>query len=245
MQEISIQSQTGTLSGVLHQSLVADSSYVLVVCHGFRGSKDGGGRAILLADAAAACGVTVVRFDFTPDGSLTQQVDELSSVVEFCRECLGDKIIVLGRSMGGSASLVYAANDTELSGLCLWSTPCNLAETFRLALGESYNLLAGGQQIMVDDEYGKIILQPQFISDFNRYDLYQYASRLVTTPVLIVHGDQDDIVPLRQPQSLFQLIPGEREFKIIAGGDHRFQTCYDQVQREFLAWLRRLIIAVD
>ena len=244
MQEISIQSQSGTLSGVLHPATDPESNAVLVICHGFRGTKDGGGRAILLADAVAASGVTVVRFDFTPHETLSQQITEISSVVEFCRECIGTQVFLLGRSMGGSAALAFAAQDGEVSGLCLWATPWDLKETFQLSLGDAYYRLARGERVVVDDEYGIVSLAPKLLEDIEHYDLRGCVQALGDTPVLILHGDKDEVVPLRQAKDIFQLASGPKRLTVIEDGDHQFVNHYEIPQRELLNWLKQTISEV-
>jgi putative redox protein len=239
MQDISIQSHSGTLAGVLHPAPDPESDAVLVICHGFRGSKDGGGRAIMLADAVAAIGVTVVRFDFTPHETLTQQIAEIGSVVEFCRECIGSRIFLLGRSMGGSAALAFAAQDGAVTGLCLWATPWNLKETFQLSLGDYYNKLAQGERVVLEDEYGRAHLAPKLIEDMAHYDLLSCVRKIGHTPILILHGDKDEIVPLRQAKDIYQLAAGPKHLTVIEGGDHQFVNHYEQPQRELLNWLRQ------
>lgn len=241
MQDISIQSTSGTLAGVLHPASDSESDAVLVICHGFRGSKDGGGRAILLADAVAASGVTVVRFDFTPHETLSQQIAEIGSVVEFSRECIGSQVFLLGRSMGGSAALAYAAQDGAISGLCLWATPWNLNETFQLSLGEAYYKLVNGEGVIVEDEYGQASLAPKLIEDMGRYDLRASVRAIGATPILILHGDKDDIVPHRQAKDIFQLAAGPKRLILIEGGDHQFTHNYEQPQRELLNWLKQTV----
>ncbi len=53
---------------------------VLVMAHGFRGSRDSGGRALGVAQQAAA-GASVVRFNFTGTRILSLQVAELRAVL--------------------------------------------------------------------------------------------------------------------------------------------------------------------
>ncbi|MDU4960568.1 MAG: YqiA/YcfP family alpha/beta fold hydrolase [Sporomusaceae bacterium] len=241
MEDISIQSRLGTLAGVLHPASGAEADSALVICHGFRGSKDGGGRAIMLADAVASLGVTVVRFDFTPHETLTQQIVEIGSVVEFCRECIGTRIFLLGRSMGGSAALAFAARDGGVAGLCLWATPWDLAETFQLSLGEHYHKLAQGEGVVLEDEYGRAALDPKLIADMRRYDLRECVRSLTDTPLLILHGDKDAVVPLRQARTLYQLATGPKQLIVIEGGDHQLAGHYEQSQRALLSWLKPLL----
>jgi len=38
--------------------------------------------------------------------------------------------------------------------------------------------------------------------------------------VLVMHGDEDRVVPIGQGQALFEQIPGPKRFFTIRGGDH-------------------------
>jgi len=227
------------LAGDVHEPPVSNGK-VLVICHGFRGSKEGGGRAVYLAQQAAARNFTVVRFDFTPTECLTKQIEEIRTVIAYCRLALDEQIILLGRSMGGSASLALAANDNNLTGLCLWSTPYDLHETFRLALGDDYRRLLEGEDIRVEDEYGKLELSPHFITDFNNYDLAICIKRVSGLPILILHGSQDAIVPLSQAKKLFQQAGEPKTMKIIEGADHQFSQHAVEAAESVIAWLETI-----
>lgn len=224
---------------IIHQA-IQGSEWVVILSHGFRGSKDGGGRAVLLADQIAALNVNVVRYDFTPLQNLTTQVAELSKIVEFAEKNVGKKIVLLGRSMGGAASLIYAAKHNNIQGLCLWSTPADLKQTFQLALGKVYDVLVQGLTAIVSDEYGEVELNPDFISDFAQYHLYAEITR-IEIPLLLLHGSADKIVPIRQAQRLYALAKAPKALHIIADGDHQFSCHSQQVQQKVLSWLQRII----
>ncbi len=213
--------------------------YTVVCCHGFRGSKEGGGRAVKLAERMAGLGFAVVRFAFTPLTCLSAQVAEIGAVVGWCRENHGSQIILLGRSMGGSAALAFAAQAGWLAGLCLWAAPWNLAETFRLALGEGYDRLSRGEELAVEDEYGKLRLTPRFIADFARHDAKAAIRALAGIPILFVHGQADRIVPVKQAEELFAAASEPKELVIIPGGDHQFLAGHEQASGAVLGWLTR------
>ena len=46
-------------------------------------------------------------------------------------------------------------------------------------------------------------------------------------PVLVMHGDQDRVVPISQGRALFDKIPGPKRFVTIRGGDHNDPTPRD------------------
>jgi fermentation-respiration switch protein FrsA (DUF1100 family) len=58
----------------------------------------------------------------------------------------------------------------------------------------------------------RLLMKDQFRSD--------ERIRHVTAPVLILHGEADDIVPIRYAEKLFALIPGEKRFLRFPEGYH-------------------------
>jgi fermentation-respiration switch protein FrsA (DUF1100 family) len=42
----------------------------------------------------------------------------------------------------------------------------------------------------------------------------------VGSPVLVMHGDADSVIPIGLGRALFERIPGPKRFVTIAGGDH-------------------------
>ncbi|MBP1764423.1 MAG: Serine aminopeptidase [Firmicutes bacterium] len=240
MRSIVIPCGEKQLAGVVHEPAAANGK-VLVLCHGFRGSKEGGGRAVFLAEQARMKNFTVVRFDFTPTECVTNQIQEIRAVVVYCRAILGQQIILLGRSLGGSASLAFAADDGKLTGLCLWSTPCDLHETFRLALGNNYQRLAEGRDIQVEDEYGKLELSPHFIADFDCYDLVTCVQRISGLPLLVLHGGADAVVHLQQADTLFRHAGEPKKMVVIDGADHQFSQHATQATEAVIAWLETFV----
>lgn len=238
MESIAIPIGNNTLTGIIHRS-ARPSAATLIISHGFRGTKDGGGRAVRLAETLAAAGLHVLRYDFTPLRSLTCQISELAAVIEYSRQAVSEKTILLGRSMGGSASLAAAAADQRIAGLILWSTPCDLAATFQLALGAHYNQLLTADSLSLTDEYGSLLLTADFIRDFHNHDLPAAAQRLTRTPLLILHGTADTIVPVSQAYTIYKLASGPKELQLYKDGDHHLSGHSTQAGAAILAWLKK------
>jgi len=51
--------------------------------------------------------------------------------------------------------------------------------------------------------------------------------RTAVTPVLVIHGDHDRIVPMTQGKALFDQLAGPKQFVTIRGGDHNDATPAD------------------
>jgi fermentation-respiration switch protein FrsA (DUF1100 family) len=59
-----------------------------------------------------------------------------------------------------------------------------------------------------------------------RFPAAEFLAR-ADTPVLIMHGDRDSVIPFALGRELFEQIGGRKEFVVIAGGDHNDATAPD------------------
>ncbi len=232
-----IPKAAGELSAILYLPTKSGFDYSVIFCHGFRGSKEGGGRASALAGRVAASGFAALLFDFTPFSLLSAQVDELKTVVDYCRREISSRVVLFGRSMGGSAALAVTADDRLIDGLCLWSAPYDLHETFRLSLGGGYKCLLAGETVNIADEFGRVRLTPDFLHDFDRFDLLACARLVVGRPLLVVHGEKDEVVPLRQAAEIFAQAGEPKKMAVVPGADHRFLSGHEHASEALLTWL--------
>lgn len=244
VEEVLIPGPRQDLSAVIHYPADRPAAQVswLVMSHGFRGSKDGQGRAVRLADAASRLGLGVLRFDFTPCEPLSCQVEELLAVVDYLQARGWGPLVLLGRSMGGCASLLAAAQRRLLvRALCLWAAPADLQVTFRRALGDqAYGRLRQGEEVVLEEEGGRLSLQPAFLAEFDRYDLPGVLCGLGALPLLLVQGDADELVPVAQARSYAEASRGECTLAVIPGGDHRLGGHAAESAAAVLAWLGSL-----
>lgn len=211
---------------------------VLVMAHGFRGSRDSGGRAAGVAYQAAAH-MSVVRFNFTGTQIISRQVEELRAVLrEVCLRAPGCRLFLLGRSLGGAASIITAAQTAGLAGLILWATPNDLRFTFRYVMGEeNYARLDAGETLHFNDERGECALTPDFLTDFDQYNL-EDCLRRTRLPVLLLHCADDEVVLVQQAKRNAEVLGERSELHIFAGGDHSFTEYSEQAGEIIAAWLR-------
>ena len=52
-----------------------------------------------------------------------------------------------------------------------------------------------------------------------RFPVVEFLRR-VTVPVLVMHGDDDQVIPIAQGRALFERVSGRKQFLTIRGGDH-------------------------
>ncbi len=237
MEEIWIPSRGTMLSAAVHIPNADVRPYVFVMCHGFRGSKDGGGKAVRMAELASRSGYTTVRFDFTPLMPLSVQVEELRDVLAYIRERFGVPMIGMGRSMGGCALAVCAQEEKDIVGCCFWAMPNSLTMTMKRALGDHYEELMMSGRIEVNDAYGNMVLDKSFWDDLVPYDMNDVLRRIPKIPAIFIHGSADDIVLVEEGRVNYEVYGGEKEWYAVDGADHHIALDIEKTQAKLLAWL--------
>ena len=143
-----------------------------------------------------------------------------------------------GRSLGGAASIITAAQDGALAGLILWATPNNLRFTFRYVMTEDeYRRLDSGETLHFNDERGECALTPDFLTDFDQYDLPALLQKAQPLPVLLLHCSADEVVLAEQAQRNAAAIGNAAELHIFEGGDHSFTEYSDEAGALLSDWL--------
>ncbi len=210
---------------------------VVVMAHGFRGSRESGGRAAGVAHQLAA-NASVVRFNFTGTRILSVQVQELHAVIDAVREHFpGCEVYLLGRSLGGAASIVTASQDDKVAKLILWATPNDLRFTFSYVLtDDEYERLDAGETLHFDDERGKGDMTPDWLTDFDKYDLSKMLHEM-HRPVLVLHCEGDDTVLVWQARRNAELLGDYGELHIWPGGDHSFTDYSEEAGALIAEWL--------
>ncbi|MEW6424752.1 MAG: alpha/beta hydrolase [Bacillota bacterium] len=213
---------------------------IAVVCHGFTGSKEGGGRALEMAGEIGRQGWSTFLFDFAGCGeseglfedlTLTGQVDDLSCALDWCKQKGFSKIVTLGRSFGGTTAICQAARDLTAAGVCTWAAPARPAELFTNLSDEE------GERIVLAGEKGVVYLKKGFLADLRRYDVAGDAARLSPRPILIVHGTEDELVSPAEANIIYRSAGEPKQLTWIDGGDHQFTRHYRQVWQAVREWL--------
>ena len=106
-----------------------------------------------------------------------------------------DRVVVMGRSLGGAAAVDLVA-DQPVAGLVLIST-LQSARAMARSMGLSLFAPLIGRRL---DSEGKI---PG-----------------ITAPILMFHGERDEIVPVGQGEALFAVAPEPKTMLLIRGAQH-------------------------
>jgi len=219
--------------------------YIMVVCHGFRGGKENGGKIFTFAEKLKKLGLGVMAFDFSGSGqsegdflnaSLSRQAEDLRQVIDHLDAEFSVPIILLGRSFGGSTVLAGGSGDQRIAGYVLWSTPINLEQTFAGMLPDKYSQLKCGEIITIRDEAGEFGLHPDLIRDFSLHDMDSYLQQMGPRPVLVVHATDDEVV--EPGNALYMQERLEKcSLTMVDGAGHRFLDKITHREDITLEWL--------
>jgi pimeloyl-ACP methyl ester carboxylesterase len=214
-----------TLTGVLHHPSGPRPSGAVILCHGMDSDKKSE-KLIFLGRKLAAAGILALRFDFAYVGESTGkfaditysgEVEDLKAAYALVRERQPGKIAILGSSMGGTVALLFAATEPSVAALVTVAAPVH-PENF------PRRILAAAQLQEWRDRgftlYNGQRLNVSLLEDLERLDVPR-AAREVKCPVLILHGDADPIVPVREAHELHECLTGSKRLSILNGSDHR------------------------
>lgn len=253
-EKILIQNSYGEkLVGVLHE---AGSKEIVVVCHGFRSSKE----CIPMVNLAALLqksGISGFSFDFAGNGesegsfqygNYRREVEDLRAVVQHFLEKRRVIAAIVGHSKGGNVVLLYASKYHDVCRVV------NISGRFALETG-------------IEGRLGKNFLerirQDGFIDVYNRKGRFEYRvteeslmDRLTTDVqascksipnacrVLTVHGSMDKIVSLNNAFEFAKVIPNH-VLHVIEGADHEYTMHQDDLASVVLDFVRADLIKTD
>jgi len=221
---------------------------LVIVCHGFSGSKEGQGQAVEMSEQLKSRGISTLLFDFAGSGksegedrerTLSKQVEDLAAAVAWARQEDFKKIILSGRSFGGSTVLSYAAHDQKIAAVCTWAAVARL-ERFFLPLVGGRAEGPADELIVLEGEKGRLELQRSFFQDLKNHDIARCAASVAPRSLLVVHGTADESVPPEEAVIIYRAASEPKQLAWIEGADHRFSNHSRQAWEVFFKWLEGL-----
>lgn len=248
-QSLTIPNQQGLKLAAVYYAAPDRPRSTLVICHGFTGSKEGGGRVLEMSEyLAAELDLDCLAFDFAGHGesqgrfqdmNLSSQIQDLDSVVGWCLEHGAPFVMSMGRSFGGSTVLCQAAQDPRVRAVCSWAAP---ADPYGLLQGMIVSRDDSQGLITLGSSEGQVSLRQELFQDLAGFDVPGLAARIAPRPLLLVHGENDELVPAGDARRIYADAGQPKEMEIIPGADHRFSQAYSQVWRICADWIRRQVL---
>lgn len=214
----------------------------LCLCHGIPslipGPADGGYPA--LAQRFAREGFVACVFNFRGAGESGGNLDllgwtrDLGAIVTYLAKVKTidkSKISLMGFSGGAAASAYVAAHDRRVSALILCACPAEFS-TLRLDGLLEQCRIAG---TIRDADFPH---SPEEWRDhFLEVNPIRWIDRISPRPILILHGDKDELIDVSQARKLYDRAKEPKQLIIIPGGAHRLRTNEAAINAA-LTWLK-------
>lgn len=221
----------------------------LLLCHGFpvrgRESPQSGVSFPELADRIAVeLGWVVLAMNFRGCGaaegnySMFGWLDDVAAGVAELNRLGVQGVWIAGFGTGGSLAVCEGARNPSVMGVAALATPTDFEDWAR----NPRRLLrhARDVQVIKDPEFPPSF--EEWAAGFKSVHPVEAAERLAPRPLLVVHGDSDDLTPLNDGRALARA-HGDAEFRLINGAGHELRHDPRAVA-VLLGWLSRQQIAV-
>jgi uncharacterized protein len=217
----------------------------LVLAHGFpTGPIDArhsaGTFPELIDRVASEMGWAAMTFTFRGCGqsqgdfSLGGWAEDLTAAIDhLVAEADPDGVWVVGNSTGGSLSMCVAANDSRVRGVAALAPRADFEDW----AGQPRRFLEHAREVGAVKHPA---FPPQFeawVRQFRMYRPVEAAARLAPRPLLVVHGDEDEAVPVSDSRQIAGA-HGGAELRVITGAGHRLRHDPRAVA-VLLGWLDR------
>lgn len=236
-----------------NQNLVADfyntdSENLIIMAHGFTGDRHEWGKFDQIAESFNNANYNVLNFDFSGSGesdddSLTvaKEVDDLKSVIRYARDNNYKDIILFGLSLGGLIS--FSSYDGDIKAIVAMAPVTDKVQpgyVNRKYTEEQLEELKETGKITYTRDKGfrkTIIIDGQMFEDRENLNQKELLKN-INCPVLILHGDEDDRVPIEDSQRAVEILGSEAKLYTIKGEGHGFLDNIDTVINKTLDWLK-------
>ena len=213
---------------------------MVVLGHGVTGNKD---RPLLVASAEglAKKGWPCIRFSFSGNGAsqgkfedsnITKEVNDLWSILNMVHQ--EKRIAYIGHSMGAAVGVKTAARGMAIQCLISLAGMVNTAGFVEREFGD----VVPGKGFMWDDE--DCPLSESYVNDLKEIGSLLPDAAKIECPWLLIHGTEDDVVPIADSQQAFEVARCEKKLIEIPGAGHSFDAeSYGAIVDRIDLWLKK------
>jgi uncharacterized protein len=190
-----------------------------------------------------------LRFDFSGNGrsqgrfdesTYSKQIREMEMAAEFIAKQGALWIGLAGHSMGAVIALLAAARMNAIKAVCsLAGRLSGLDATHFFSRSQRKQLHDTGR-VSFSSRGRSLQLSTGFFADAGQYNLPETIANL-KTPLLVVHGDQDEIIPVQDAYLAQKLNRENTTLAVFPGADHMFSGEKDhrQVSQRVVKWFKK------
>lgn len=199
-------------------------------------------------------GFGVVRFDFTglgrssgefAESHFSANVNDIIDVHNYIKQEYKAPELLIGHSLGGSASIMAASRIEEIKAVATIGAPSNIEHTKKQFESGIEDVQFHGE---TEVEIGgrPFVINSDFVEDFSNTNLLEVTKKL-KKPILIMHSPQDRVVKADHAHNLFVAAFHPKSFVTLDGADHLLTQKRDSVYigNVIGAWVERYFDPMD
>lgn len=238
------------LTGTFHVP-AKNSRHGIILGHCFTCSR----HTRILRDLSLALvdeGFKVLRFDFSGNGQsegnfseslYSKHVDDIKTAASFMSAQGVSWIGVAGHSMGAMVALLAASQMDNIKVVCTLAAKASALQSFHFLSQDQIDELQRNGRVNFISRGRNLELTEAFFADATKYDLSSIMPSL-PQPLMVVHGDMDEIIPVENAYRLHQYKSANTELAIIAGADHMFSQDEhrQEVAQRVAKWFKGLAL---
>jgi dipeptidyl aminopeptidase/acylaminoacyl peptidase len=221
----------------------------ICLCHGIPAvpynPEEKGGYPELAARFCRA-GFAALVFNFRGCGPSQGNIDmpgwtnDLESAIDFLHmlpEVDRNKIYLLGSSGGAAACIYAAAHNKRVSAVATLACP---AEFDFMAGGQTAeSLVTRFREIGIIKDVDFPPSTKKWLEGFKAVAPIEYVGKISPKPLLLVHGESDDVVPVEHVERLYARAGQPKEKIILTGAGHRLRQD-ERAIGAVMSWLKKL-----
>jgi len=221
----------------------ADTGKGIVLAHGFTGDRHEWGRFDRIAEALNEANYGVLTFDFSgcgesDDDSISSegQIDDLGCAIQYARDRGFRRLGLFGHSFGGLISLRnYADVETMVLTAPVTDRKRNYGEE-KFSREQTDELRKKGYLVKTSDRGARrvFVISKDYVKERETLNQDSLLSP-IKCPILIIHGDIDETVPVEWSKSAVRKLPEGSKLEIISGAGHDFVGS-ERVIEETIKW---------
>lgn len=236
---------------IVGQSFLPDeySGYPAVcLCHGVpSGSppEPGDGGYPELAEHICSHSYPVFFFNFRGAGDSGGNLDisgwtrDLQAVADYISgldSLRNPQLFLVGFSGGAAAAVYVAAKNKRISGLIACACPANFS--ILLERGDAQSIVDSYREIGAIRDADFPVSPQDWLNAFIPLTPEDHVGGIAPRPLYIIHGSEDNVVPVSHACRLFEKAGDPKELKIVENAGHRLRRD-PVVIAAILEWLKR------
>ena len=233
-----IRNSSGEVLDYTFHAGAEGSRQIAVLGHGVTGNKDRP-FVIALAEGLAAAGIHALRFSFAGNGAsegrfadatISKEVADLGAVLNALDSY---SVCYVGHSMGGAVGVLRASRDERVR---LLVSLAGMVHTRAFAECE-FGDVVPDEGCMWDEP--DCPLSQAYMDDMAQINTVVGRGAEIAVPWLLVHGREDDVVPLADSHDILAQAKDHAELVVIDGADHVFSEHAQVMVEKVVGWIQK------